>query len=612
MVTQFGDLGEVFFWPNSTSPQRLETVACSIGGSDEIHGGDGPVDYLIGGSYNDTIYGDGGVDVVFGDHAVIDLSETMPFKLQYAKTIEHACKGGDDTMFLGSGDDLAFGGALNDTIAGNAGQDIIFGDFGFYNSSLAYPQYYSFIESSAFTGDDVIDGGPGDDIIFGQEGDDVIEGGEGSDDISGGHNVLYGMDGSDTLSGGDGDDVIIGDNGEILRQIVDVGSSFPFDNMITWKTFPFPFPEVIRDIQRYDDVDLVFGDDTLAGGAANDILHGQRGDDSLSGGPGEDELYGELGDDILEGGSGNDILLGDIGYIIRRYDASGEGDPLLTSGGVWSKDIILEEQGFIRSSHLISTKLDVATLKADQILSTSMLIAASGFNSDGTKAEDGTGAWITELLLYDLQPSNNDVLRGGNGDDILIGQRGDDTLVGDGGNDLIIGDSGSNVIPFNMDTPNTYEMYRALPSADTPGYVIPEYGALFTIDYSLFPDQYRFSDSLASIVDLVVSLDYTQPNSNVLNDIIGVSGLKKLEEEFCMQPMFRIIPGFVNPNQVIHGNDVIGAGPGSNVVIGDDIRGFTGLDLSVFSEIEILRARMDAASWLQCCYILGVACWKDG
>jgi len=58
---------------------------------------------------------------------------------------------------------------LDDTIYGQAGQDIIFGDFGFYNSSLPYPQYRSLINFSDFSGRDTIYGGDSDDIIYGQE-----------------------------------------------------------------------------------------------------------------------------------------------------------------------------------------------------------------------------------------------------------------------------------------------------------------------------------------------------------------------------------------------------------------------------------------------------------
>ena len=59
-------------------------------------------------------------------------------------------------------------------------------------------------------------------------------------------------------NGGDGEDYIIGDNGRILRKIVDVGETFPWDHNIVWETFPVPFEtEVIRDVRLFDDVDMV-------------------------------------------------------------------------------------------------------------------------------------------------------------------------------------------------------------------------------------------------------------------------------------------------------------------------------------------------------------------
>ena len=48
-------------------------------------------------------------------------------------------------------------------------------------------------------------------------------------------------------------------------------------------------------------------DNTIFGGAGNDILRGLGGDDTLQSGTGNDRLYGGPGDDIMRGGAGNDI-----------------------------------------------------------------------------------------------------------------------------------------------------------------------------------------------------------------------------------------------------------------------------------------------------------------
>ena len=606
---------------------------CALGGSDTLRGGDGIVDYLIGGAYDDVIYGEDGMDLAFGDHASIWLYEDETHKLQYATTTEASCTPGADTISLGSGDDIAFGGALGDTITGGDGQDIILGDFGLYNADvefLPYQNFESIIDDSDQAGSDFLDGGDGDDVLMGQEGEDVIDGGNGSDDIYGGkcwasckphragsartwltretsvtltlsgHNKRHGSDAGDLLSGGDGDDVILGDNGEIVRELVSSSSNYPWKTGMVWKSYPSPFDsEVIRDIRRYDDIDGVFGDDEIYGEAGNDILHGQRGDDYISGGDGEDELYGELGNDTLEGGRGEDILIGDIGYCVRRYEAS--DTPLLqanTEYSVWHKDIILEDLGSITASHRISTKVDTSELLAEDVMTASLLFVANAVTSDGTgdKYYDENGEWITELILFDMEPSYDDKLDGGDGNDWIFGQRGDDKLTGGLGNDLLVGDAGTNMIVQDMNLPRVYQVYRTLAAPEDSGYVVDstDFGAVFTFDYELYPNQYRQVDSLSSIIDKVTNVDDIKEGSNLLHDVLGISALST-ESSYCMQPMLRVTPGFLQgKTQWLHGNDEIETGGGGDsIVIGDDIRGATPVDLTQLSDITDRREALD-------------------
>ena len=167
--------------------------------------------------------------------------------------------------------DIAFGGSYADKIFGGSGQDIIFGDFGEYDSAtefLPFQNYRSIITSPDDAGDDEIYGQEGDDFIFGQEGSDFVDGGPGNDDITGGHAILYGYDAGDTLKGGDGDDVIVGDNAQILRVRLSRESTYPWYLGSVWKSYPAPFDgSVIRNISRYDDIDLVQGNDIIFGEA---------------------------------------------------------------------------------------------------------------------------------------------------------------------------------------------------------------------------------------------------------------------------------------------------------------------------------------------------------
>lgn len=312
------------------------------------------------------------------------------------------------------------------------------------------------------------------------------------------------------------------------------------------------------------------------------------------------ELYGELGPDHLYGGSGNDIVIGDIGYAVRRYV---EGTPLTnkkTDGAdgsnVWHKDIVLEEIGNITAVHDISTQVNNRQLKTEAIMSSSLLFVANAFNSSGEKyIESVTDSWHTDLFTFNLLPNYDDVLHGNHGDDLLFGQRGNDHLVGGNGDDVLIGDAGSNTIPSDMDMPRIYQVYRAMLAPPDSGYITTDatdFGVVFTADYELYPNQYRQVDSLSSIIDSMVTVDDTLEDSNLVGNIIGISALSTTNG-YCMKPMFRITPGFLRDTNWMHGDDVLESGSGNNIIIGDDIRGFSGVDLSQLQAIEIARQSVD-------------------
>jgi Ca2+-binding RTX toxin-like protein len=184
-----------------------------------------------------------------------------------------------------------------------------------------------------------------------------------------------------------------------------------------WKKYPAPFDtERIRDVRRYDDIDLITGNDTIHGGSGNDILHGQRGDDTIQGNEGDDELYGELGHDELHGGDGNDIIIGDVGYAVRRYTSSRV--PITKSRGGWKKDIVLEEIGSITHIQRLSQKFVVGAIDAELIAESSIVFVATAYNESGGKYVDqATGEWITDLFTFQLEEEYNDIMYGGAGDD---------------------------------------------------------------------------------------------------------------------------------------------------------------------------------------------------
>jgi hypothetical protein len=123
---------------------------------------------INGGNGNDTLYGAGGDDYLYGDV-------------------------GNDTLSGGDGDDFLSGDAGNDTLSGGIGND----------------------DLSGGAGNDTLNGGAGNDILNGAIGNDTLSGGDGDDDLSGytGNDTLSGGIGNDTLSGGAGNDTLTGGAG---------------------------------------------------------------------------------------------------------------------------------------------------------------------------------------------------------------------------------------------------------------------------------------------------------------------------------------------------------------------------------------------------------------
>jgi len=136
------------------------------------------------------------------------------------------------------------------------------------------------------------------------------------------------------------------------------------------------------------------GDQTLAGGAGQDVLLGGEGHDLLDGGAGRDTLSGFEGDDTLLGGEGDDHLFGGTGADDLK---GGFGNDRLDGGT--GKDTLFGGNG------------------AD--------ILYGGIQNDFLAGEIG-----------------RDRLYGGNGNDTLVGGRGNDRLWGGNGNDRLNGGSG--------------------------------------------------------------------------------------------------------------------------------------------------------------------------
>jgi Ca2+-binding RTX toxin-like protein len=162
--------------------------------------------------------------------------------------------------------------------------------------------------------------------------------------------------------------------------------------------------------------------DTLYGGATDDILRGEfqgafgdgaEGSDSLIGGTGHDLLEGdglEGGNDTLRGGIGNDTLLGDGGDA-----AEGRSDQIFGEDG--------DDRIFGHHGH------DLLDGGSNNDLIT---------GGDGNEGNDTILGGSGDDVLSGSE--GKDSLTGGTGRDLLIGGLGLDTLVGSGGQDLLVAD----------------------------------------------------------------------------------------------------------------------------------------------------------------------------
>ncbi|GCE61939.1 bifunctional hemolysin/adenylate cyclase [Microcystis aeruginosa NIES-4285] len=217
---------------------------------------------LKGGSGNDTISGNAGIDYIYGENG------------------NDVLNGGDDSDYL-------YGGDGNDVLNRGAGSDNILGG----------------------NGNDLLNGDAGDDYFTGDEGDnDTINGGAGSDSYaadysygSSGLTMTYDTAGSGTITVGTETDT--------------------FTSIESFNGFKgTDYNDVIFGGTRVYYYETLYGregNDTISGNAGADYIYGENGNDVLNGGADNDYLYGGNGNDTLQGTDGGtgdfDELVGGSG-----------------------------------------------------------------------------------------------------------------------------------------------------------------------------------------------------------------------------------------------------------------------------------------------------------
>ncbi|MGF6553712.1 Ca2+-binding RTX toxin-like protein [Pseudomonas sp. S30_BP2TU TE3576] len=295
-------------------------------------------------------------------------------------------------------------------------------------------------------GDDIASGGAGNDILNGLGGNDIINGDAGND-------VLIGGLGADTMAGGDGNDIYeVTDAGDVVTELAGGG-----------------IDEVWTSLANYTlsaNVENLF-----FGGSGNFTGGGNVLDNTIVGGAGNDIIIGAAGADIMVGGGGNDIYeVTDLGDQVIEA-AGGGGDTVWTSLASYNLGANVENLFFGGSGNFAGNGNELANTIAggagNDVLvggaGADMMVGGGGSDiyevtdlGDQTVELAGAGidtVW-TSLASYTLSANVENMFFGGSGNfagtgnelaNMLVSGAGNDLLIGNGGADTMVGGAGSDI-----------------------------------------------------------------------------------------------------------------------------------------------------------------------
>lgn len=242
--------------------------------ADHLTGDDGHFNYFVGGSGNDTIDGQGGLNAVLFSNAPGSVTVSL-------STVPGTAIGeGSDKL---TSIQAVVGSSYADTLKGDTGDNLFMGG----------------------TGDDALRGGGGADSLVGGDGNDGLYGGAGDDPMAGGL-------GNDTFVGGPGEDLV------------------SFSSSTTAVTAYLGLPKTASGegadtLTTVEDLVGTQLDDHLKGNGASNRILGLAGDDTLLGAGGNDSLEGNEGTDSLIGGPGSDFCEGES---LRTCESGQATNPL--------------------------------------------------------------------------------------------------------------------------------------------------------------------------------------------------------------------------------------------------------------------------------------------
>jgi Ca2+-binding RTX toxin-like protein len=378
-----------------------------------------------------------------------------------AVAFEHViASAGDDTITGSSGSNWLGGAGGNDTIDGLAGNDAIAGG----------------------DGDDKLAGGLGNDCVLGQAGDaDILNE---NAPLNADGTPAYGVlgNGADALSGGSGLNDVIDYGSRTNRTVVNLG-------VISWINDGAD-PNADSVTEECDDV--YFDTENAISGSGNDLLSADylnnQSDNEFTDDGGNDSIEGGAGNDILHTGAaanGADTFEGDAGADLADYaqrtnavtvtldgvsndGEAGEGDNIggiVTNFGPAGAAVLgVANQVNVAWHTLFTCGQNLQGRQAQGIGSGDLTPDFRGEFEPfaGSEAEDVTFDTVENVdagsgndTLVGSKNANvlngnagNDFLNGNEGTDVLNGADGDDTVQGGAGNDAVNGGAGTDVADY--------------------------------------------------------------------------------------------------------------------------------------------------------------------
>lgn len=185
------------------------------------------------------------------------------------------------------------------------------------------------------------------------------------------------------------------------------------------------------------------GNDTIFAGKGNDKIFGGEGNDTLNGESGNDKILGGTGDDTVNGGDDRDYIYGEDGHDTLNGDG---GSDIIRGGN--GNDIIHGGNGFDRLFGQDGNDTIIGGHGNDRIYGESGDDIISGgegqdFLYGGSGSDTLSGGALAD---YVYGGDNSDTLFGGDGNDHLAGEGGNDTIYGEAGADFLFGESGNDLI----------------------------------------------------------------------------------------------------------------------------------------------------------------------